>query len=65
MLFLALIMVLYYSENIHIFLKPKNIYLIVLLFQLILKGKLHPSHLKKDEAKERGCRAWMEHEFER
>jgi hypothetical protein len=47
-------MVLYYSENIHIFLKPKKyIYSIVLLFQLILKGKVHPSLLKKDEAKER------------
>jgi hypothetical protein len=53
MLSLALIVVLYYSQNIHVFSQPKtNIYSIVLRFQLILKGKVHPSHLK-NEARER------------
>jgi hypothetical protein len=40
-------MVFYYSKNINVFLKAKNMYLVMRLFQLILEGLLNPSHLKK------------------
>lgn len=46
---LAPVMVFCYSKNINVFWKPKYMYLVMLLFQLILERLLNPSHLKKNK----------------